>query len=248
MTTATGVREGFTTVTPYLMVPDIESLIAFTREAFGAVETLRTSGSIGGTHCEIRIGDSMLMLGGGPPAEGRPMTNALHIYVPDADAAFESALTAGAESLAPPEDKPYGERQAAVIDPTGNTWFLAARRRVPPDLHTVTPFLTRRNAQGLVDFLKAAFGATTIGIFKSPSGDLQYAALKISDAALELAEGDSPGPAAFYLYAPDADALYRRAITAGAKPLFPPSIQPYGDRMGAVEDTWGDTWYVASHL
>lgn len=245
--TTTGIREGFTTITPYLAVADVERLIGFAKEVFGAEETLRSAGGSGGTHCEVRIGDSMLMLGG-PAGGGREKPNALHVYLPGVDALYERALAAGAVAVAPPEDKPYGERLAAVEDPTGNVWYIATRREIHPDLRTVTPFLTRRNALGLIDFLKAAFGATEIGVFKTPSGDLLHGALKIGDAALEFGEGDSPGPAAFYLYVPDADTLYRQAVDAGAKPLYPPADQPYGDRVGGVEDKWGNTWYIASRL
>ena len=57
-------------------------------------------------------------------------------------------------------------------------------------------------------------------------------------------------PFAFYLYVPDADAdaFYRQAVAAGAKPLYPPKDQPYGDRMGGVEDAWGNTSHIATHL
>jgi uncharacterized glyoxalase superfamily protein PhnB len=74
-----------------------------------------------------------------------------------------------------------------------------------------------------------------------------HGALRIGDGAIECGEWE-PLPAAFYLYVSDADALYRRAVEAGAKSLYPPSDQPYGDRMGGVEDPWGNTWYIASHL
>ena len=248
MMTTMGVREGFSTVTPYITVVEIDRVIAFAKEVFGAVETLRTTGGAGGLHCELRIGDSMLMLGGGAPAQGREKPTVLHVYVPDVDATFQRALEAGAEALYPLEDKPYGERQGGVKDSGGNLWFIATRTTPAHEaLRTVTPYLLQVNALGLIEFLKAAFSAKELGIFKTPDGKLMHGALVIGDAALEMGEAE-PMPAAFYLYVPDADATYRQAVEAGAKSLYPPADQPYGDRAGGVEDAWGNTWYIASHL
>ncbi len=247
--TAAGVPAGFTTVTPYLAVVDVERLIAFAKEAFGAVEAYRTTGSAGGAFCIMRIGDSMLMFTGGPPVKDRPNLNALHIFVPDTDAVYQRAIEAGAESLYPPADKPYGERGAGVKDPAGNLWFIATRQAGPtlPGVRTVTPYLLAENALGLFEFLKQAFSAREEGaIYKTPDGKLMHAMLWIGNAALEF--GESQGlPFAFYLYVADADALYRQAVAAGAKPLYPPKDQSYGDRMGGVEDAWGNTWYIATH-
>ena len=248
MMTTMGVREGFSAVTPYITVVEIERVIAFAKEALGAVETLRTAGSAGGLHCEVRIGDSMLMLGGGVPAQGREKTNVLHVYVPDVDAACQRALAAGAELVNPLEDKPYGERMCGVKDAGGNLWYIATRTAPMHEaLRTVTPYLLQVNALGLIEFLKAAFSATEIGVFKTPDGKVMHGALRIGDAALEIGDAE-PMPAAFYLYVPDADAVYRQAVEAGAKSLYPPADQPYGDRAGGVEDAWGNTWYIDSHL
>ena len=249
MMTTMGVREGFTSVTPYVVVVDVERLISFAKETFGAVEEYRTTESAnGGAWCLMRIGDSMLTFTGGDLVKGREKLNALHVYVPDVDAVYRRALEAGAESLYEPTDKPYGAREAGVKDPTGNIWFIATPKGPRHEaLRTVTPYLLAVNALGLIEFLKAAFSAEEIGVYKSPEGKLLHAALRIGDAALEC--GEAPGlPFAFYLYVPDVDAVHRQAVAAGAKPLSPPSDQPYGDRVGGVEDAWGNTWYIASHL
>ena len=55
-----------------------------------------------------------------------------------------------------------------------------------------------------------------------------------------------PMPTMFYLYLPDVDAAYRRAINAGATSIHPPAVQPYGDRVAAVKDVFGNQWYLAS--
>jgi PhnB protein len=249
-TTEAGVREGFTTVTPYLTVVEAERLVQFAKDAFGAVETGRSIGGSGHLHCEIQIGDSMLMCGGGESVRGNEKPLALHMYVPDADAAYERALAAGAESLAAPENKPYGERMAGVKDPTGNMWYLATRlpgADVVEGMRTVTPYLHHNNALGLIDFLKHAFDAQELGVYKSPDGRVMHAAVRMGSSILEMGE-TTPMPASFYVYVPNADEVYQQAIAAGAKSVFAPVNQPYGDRMGVVEDGWGNTWCLATHL
>jgi PhnB protein len=238
-------REGFTTVTPYVTAVDVERLISFAKEAFGAVETERTTGSAGGVHCELRIGDSMLMCGGGALARGREKLTALHIQVPDVDAVYARAVEAGGESVTAPEDRPYGERNCEVKDPVGNIWFIATHHGpLMEGMRMVTPYLLRRKALELIEFLKAAFGAREEGIFRSPEGKLMHGAVWIGDALLELGDADGR-PSAFYMYVPDADAVYQQAVEAGATPLKPPADQSYGDRVGSVEDAWGNTWYIA---
>jgi PhnB protein len=249
-TTAAGVREGFTTVTPYLTVVQAERLVQFAKDVFGAVEKGKAIGDSGHLHYEVQIGDSMLMCGGGEVVRGHERPLALHVYVSDTDAVYQRALAAGAESLAAPEDKPYGERMAGVKDLTGNTWYLATRLPgavAVPGMRTVTPYLHLTNPLGLIDFLKQAFSAQELGIYKSPEGRVMHAVLRIGSAILEMGE-TTPMPASFYLYVPDADGLYERAIAAGAKSLYAPVNQPYGDRMGVVEDGWGNTWCIATHL
>jgi PhnB protein len=248
MLTLTGIPVGYTTVTPYITMIEIDRFIEFTKQAFGAVEMYRSKSGGGGTHCELRIGDSMVMCGGGEPARGREKLNALHIYVPDTDSAYRQALEAGAEPVTEPEDKPYGERQATVKDPAGNLWFIATHKG-PTDgvLRTVTPYLRRKNALGLIEFLKEAFNATEVGVYKTPEGVVMHAVLRIGDGTVEL--GDTEGtPSAFYLYVQDADSVYQQALAAGAKSISPPKDQSYGNREGGVEDPWGNTWYIAQNL
>ena len=247
MLTTTGIREGYTTVTPYVVAVEVDWLIEFAKEGFGAVVTHQTKGPRGGTHCELRIGDSMLMFVGGDMVQGQEKLTALHIYVPDTDAVYRQALASGAVSVAVPEDKPYGERQATVRDLAGNLWFIATHLG-PTDgaLRTVTPYLIRPNALSMMDFLKAAFNATEIGVYKMPDGKLMHAALRIGDGAVEMGEGEG-SPSAFYLYVQDADAVYKQAVEAGARSLYAPVDQSYGDRVGGVEDAWGNTWYIATY-
>ena len=114
---------------------------------------------------------------------------------------------------------------------------------------TVTLFLVPpADALGLLDFIKAAFGARQMGLYQSPAGKLEYAAVRIGDAVLEFGEAPGFPRSAIYLYVPNADSIYQQALEAGAQPLYAPVDQPYGDRQGGVEDRWGNTWYIATHL
>ncbi len=117
------VREGFSTVTPYLIVPDVDKLIDFVTQTFGATELSRSTGSAGGTHAEVKIGDSMIMIGGS--AKDAPTPVMLYIYMRDVDSIYKRALEAGATSITEPSDQDYGERQAGVKDMFGNQWYIA---------------------------------------------------------------------------------------------------------------------------
>lgn len=113
---------------PYLTVPDVAALIDFLVTVFdGEVKEriTRPDGSAG--HAEVRIGDSLIMMGGATPScEVHPAT--LYVYVADVDATYQKALAAGATSDTPPSDMFYGDRAAAVRDPSGNQWWIATNK------------------------------------------------------------------------------------------------------------------------
>jgi PhnB protein len=248
---ATQIREGFTTVTPYVTVRGA-GLLDFVTRVFNAVETHSAQGSAGGVHREVRIGNSMIMIGEVGPENAVPLKPAeFHVYVEDVDAAFQRALAAGATSLGQPADRPYGERAGFVRDAFGNHWFIATHlggSYVPDELRTVTPFLHVGAAAEYIGFLKQAFGAVEEGRHDAPEGRVIYARLRIGNAAIELGEAEASAasmPSGFYLYVDDADALYERALMAGAKSLWPPADQSYGDRVAAVEDAKGNQWFIA---
>jgi len=115
-------RDGFHTVTPYLTTKDPNGLVEFTKRAFGASETLREEMGPGRFHCEVRIGESTVMIGGGPGAS--PVTGMLYLSVDDVDVAFKRALNAGASSVQEPNDTPDGSRRGGVKDAFGNFWFF----------------------------------------------------------------------------------------------------------------------------
>lgn len=246
-------RQGFHTVTPYLTVEQPAELLEFIKESFFATELGRTTGSAGGMHAEARIGDSMLMVGGGVGLGKHP--TAIHLYVTDVDEAYARALKAGATSLMEPADQEYGERSAGVQDPTGNLWYIATPfmplKEISEYLHTVTLYLHPIGAQRQIDFLENALGGKELMRHASPEGYIYHAKVRIGDSVIELGEArteDQPMPSAVYLYVEDVDALYEKALKAGAESMLPPTDQPYGDRNAWVKDPHGNVWYLATTI
>jgi PhnB protein len=126
------VREGFHTITPYLMVREAAQLVDFVKQAFDATELFRTTGSAGGLHVEVRIGDSMVMIGGGGTWNGEPMPAAIYLYMDGVDTVYKRALQAGATSISEPADQPYGDRLAGVKDSFGNVWYISTHMQDIP--------------------------------------------------------------------------------------------------------------------
>ena len=246
------IPKGFHTVTPYITVRQAPELLDFVKRAFGAEELLRTTGSAGGIHAEVRIDDSRLMIGGGGAWSGTPMPTAFHLYVRDTDAVYRQALELGATSIHEPMDQNYGERSAGVKDLAGNTWYIATAfgsQHVQQGLHTLNVYLHARGADRVIDFLKRAFAADEVARYAGPDGTIQHAQVRIGDSVIEMGEAHGayqPMPTMFYLYVDDADAWYKRALQAGAVSISEPADQPYGDRNASVKDPFDNVWYVAT--
>jgi PhnB protein len=132
---------GYHSITPYLVVDDAARLIDFLVQAFGAeeVERFAAPGNRIG-HAELRIGDSVVMLGDARPEY--PATQAmLYLYVDDVDATYQIALSSGAKSVQPPQDHFYGDRSGGMKDPCGNVWYIATH------IEDVSPVELKRRAQ-----------------------------------------------------------------------------------------------------
>jgi uncharacterized glyoxalase superfamily protein PhnB len=254
--TATHIPKGFRSVTPYLVVRGVARLIEFLSEAFDGEEVARfprPDGSI--MHAAVRVGDSMIEMGE-PTPEHADSPAALHLYVPDADAAYRRALEAGGVMLYAPTDQPYGDREAGVRDPAGNQWYIATHQAgesyIMPGLGSVTVCLHPVGADKLVDFLKRAFDAEEQLCERSPEGTIVHATIRIGDAMVEMGEahGEIARPMAthLHLFVADADAVYRRALEAGGISLREPGNEPYGQRVAAVRDPAGNSWYIATPL
>jgi PhnB protein len=248
------VRKGFRTVTPYIQVMPVEEVIAFVKQAFGAEELFRSRGGAGGIHTEIKVGDSMLMVGGGGAWKGPARTANLLINVSDADEYYGRAMAAGAVSLYEPVTHPWGDHDAGVKDAGGNNWYINTRRvteYAPAGQGDVLLGFNPIGASRLIDFTIAAFGAETIFRYDTPNGTVGHARIRIGDSVVMVSEGRDefpPMPPGVYLYVDDVDAVYERALRAGATSLYPVADMPYGDRMGGVTDPFGNEWYIATHF
>ena len=251
------VPKGYRTVTPYIVADDAVALLDFLKNGLAGEEIFRTVGGAGGMHAEVRVGDSMLMVGGGGPTlkwSGQPKRFGFHLYVPDCDAVYERALSERGKSIQEPTEQSYGERSATIEDSAGNYWYIATRStgnykwEGAPDIQ---PFLHPLRAEPVIDFLKRAFDAEELGRFATPDGVIQHVTMKIGSSHLEMGEAHGqygPMPGMFYLYVPNCDDVYRRAMAAGGTSIAEPTDHPYGDRSGAVKDAFGNEWWIATHI
>ncbi len=109
------------------MVGEVDKLLQFLKQAFGAVQTERVEMPGGRLHAEVRIGDSIIMMGSATGGSA-PMPSMLYVYTDDTDAAYTRALKAGATSVMEPADQFYGDRNAGVKDALGNLWWIATHK------------------------------------------------------------------------------------------------------------------------
>ncbi|MEZ4664467.1 MAG: hypothetical protein R2911_43600 [Caldilineaceae bacterium] len=183
-------RPGFHTVTPYLIVRELAPMIKFLQQAFGATVHFQATGSAGGTHTELRIGDSMVMMGGGENGAVRePMPTMLFLYLADVDATYAAALAAGATALMEPTDGAFGEpRGAGIQDLSGNQWYFATwqdRPESPPAFIEPTsatpdtiPMLSYEDGPAAMDWLAAAFGFAEVERWLDDNGALAHGEMK----------------------------------------------------------------------
>ncbi len=126
-----------------------------------------------------------------------------------------------------------------------------AVKPIPDGYHSVTPFLNVKGCAKLIDFLKAAFGAEEVMRMPGPNNMVMHAEVSIGNSRLMLGEAMQGGPetssSSFYLYVNDVDSMYKRATGAGATSVSAPADMFWGDRMGTVKDSFGNTWSVATH-
>jgi uncharacterized glyoxalase superfamily protein PhnB len=123
-----------------------------------------------------------------------------------------------------------------------------AVKPVPDGYHTVTPYLAVKGAAQLIDFVASVFGGE-LTLRMGPPDRVAHAEMRVGDSMLMLGDApDEPSPAALYVFVEDADAIYRRALDAGATSLREPETMFYGDRSAGVKDAWGNTWWIATHV
>jgi PhnB protein len=130
---------------------------------------------------------------------------------------------------------------------------------IPDEYRGATPYLSVTGAAAAIDFYKKAFGARETMRMPAPGGKIAHAELRIGDAAIMLADEypemnfrspQSLGgtPVNILIYVNDVDAVVKQAVAAGATLLRAVEDQFYGDRMGVLQDPFGHTWSLATHV
>lgn len=135
-----------------------------------------------------------------------------------------------------------------------------AVKPVPEGYHTLTPYLTVRNAEKAIEFYKQAFGAKLRGgVAKGPDGKVMHAEIQIGDSVVMLADEfpefgavspESGGNTSIglHIYVNNVDEAFARAVKAGAQTEMPVADQFWGDRYGKLRDPFGHKWSIATHV
>jgi PhnB protein len=121
----------------------------------------------------------------------------------------------------------------------------------PVGFHTITPFLLVKNASNLIDFMKQVFEAEEVERYSNEDGSIMHAVLQIGDSRVMLSDANEQFPertAMLHLYLPDVDTVYQRALSTGATSLREPVDEFYGDRSAGVLDSFGNQWWLATHV
>ena len=133
-----------------------------------------------------------------------------------------------------------------------------AVKPIPEGYHSVTPYLVMKGAGRALDFYKSALGAQELFRMEGPNGTIGHAEMKVGDSIIMLAD-ESPEmgffgpdmekgtPSGLMVYVEDCDAVFNRAVSAGAKELHPLQDKFYGDRSGTVKDPFGHVWMISTH-
>lgn len=122
---------------------------------------------------------------------------------------------------------------------------------VPAGFHTVSPCLLLKGSARFLDFAQKGLGAEIVHRMDAPDGSVAHAQIKLGDSMIMLGEARAPWPempGSIHLYVPDCDALYRRALAAGASSVTEPVTQFYGDRSSGVRDCCGNIWWISTHV
>jgi PhnB protein len=126
-----------------------------------------------------------------------------------------------------------------------------AVKPIPDGYHSLTPYLVVKNGADQITFLERAFGAKELHRSSRPDGSIMHAELQIGDSRLMMSEANAQWGVltmALYMYVPDTDATYKRALEAGATSIMEPADQFYGDRNAGVKDSSGNLWWIGTHI
>jgi PhnB protein len=129
---------------------------------------------------------------------------------------------------------------------------------IPDGYHSVTPYLIIKDAADAIEFYKKAFGATELFRMAQPDGKIGHAEIKIGDSPIMLSDEHPDmkffgpktlggSPVSILLYVDDVDAVFKRALGAGAEEQSPVQDKFYGDRSGSLVDPFGHIWHISTH-
>jgi PhnB protein len=130
---------------------------------------------------------------------------------------------------------------------------------IPEGYHTVTPYLSVRDAARALDFYKQAFGAKEVMRMNGSEGKVSHAEIKIGDSIVMISEENASNElrspqalhgstVSIFLYVDDVDPVFKKALSAGAKEVQPLANQFWGDRYGRLTDPFGHSWSLATHI
>jgi PhnB protein len=123
---------------------------------------------------------------------------------------------------------------------------------IPQGMPAVVPQLVVKDGKALVEFATRAFGAQLAHAMPNADGKgIMHGMLSIAGAPVFISDAGGfaqPTAANLFVYVPDVDAAYARAIDAGAKSLAPVMDMFWGDRWGMIADPWGNVWQIATHV
>lgn len=132
-------------------------------------------------------------------------------------------------------------------------------KAIPDGYHTITPYMIIKDVAGAMEFYKKAFDAKEMFAMREPNGMVRHAEMKMGNSHFmmgeECAEKQAKSPHAIggtpmhlYVYVDDVDAMFNKAVAAGAKVLHPIKDQFYGDRSCGLMDPYGHSWCIATHV
>ena len=123
---------------------------------------------------------------------------------------------------------------------------------IPEGYHTITPYLVVDGAEKIIRFMKEAFGAQPVfEPMMGPNGKVMHAEFRIGNSIVMISDSSERAQATsamLYLYVPNVDAVYQKALKAGATSLMEPADQFYGDRSGGVTGVAGNRWHIGTHI
>jgi PhnB protein len=263
---------------PHVVYPNVSEASAWLSKAFGFSEHFRYGEPSDPDGAQMHFGKAWIMLhkarpGSASPSEIGSATQSLTLFVEDVDGHFENTKAAGARVVEQLHETVYGERQYGVEDLAGHRWLFSRHVRdlnptewgavasqpvkIAPKV-SLSPMLSVRGAAKAIDFYQAAFEAEVL--FRLDGDKEQVVGeLAIGETRFWVAD-ESPQHQNFspdslggstvrmVIVAEDPDAVFQRALGAGAKTIWPVEDQPYGWRVGRVVDPFGHHWEIGKPL